>query len=643
MPLTLDIPAAPVPAQVQPVGEDRYGPDYWRKHLEQAIPAADAWSKPGSYRNRESNGPHYAENYAGGHETHCGWYWKFITDLKPALVSGDPAVTASSSNPDATGEHADNLEYWLNATIKRTGLVDELDRACENMLWCGGCIMVTPEEIPGTTSRWMAALGQAAPRMTARCRSLDFCQIFSDPDNDIADARYMGHWEVLTVTDILEQAAGKPDAGGWDMQAVMEQAQGGDQDAKAQRDKVRGDGIRPCSLKPDELVVYRIWCKQTQTIHTLAYRQVDGEAQGRKIREDQPWAGHERGPYVWFGVAWVRGRPYPLALTAVAERLVRELDDHRRFARESAASYKRGVVMESPKAMKAWAKMRHGSAIQGDAKSVKEVETGGVPDQTFEYIAYLESELEKISGLSEVRQGDTGADATATAVAEAATASQVRRRYFERRFKSCVRELMKRMAYIGWHNQQVEETIPQEDPITGDRFSGEYFGGVAEGDTAEWSDVESEIDLEPYTMGLVDQDSIRRSMTEVGLILQEIQQNVITNPWGALVINWENWLDDRMEAANIPGGGRRYINYPAMRMVVKMQLMSMMGGMTPAGAEQMGAGGGGMGGMGGGLMGLPMPGDPAPTAASESGNPMQRARATGNAAGQKARGGGEGV
>lgn len=636
--LTLDNPAAPEPAQVAPQGEDRYGPDYWRKHLDQAIPAADAWSKPGSYRNRESNGPFYAENYAGGHETHCGWYWKFITDLKPALVSGDPAVTASSTNPDATGEHADALEYWLNRTIKEQELARELDTVCENMLWCGGCLMITPEERPGTSSRWMAALDQQAPTMTARCRSLDFVQIFADPDNDIQNAAYMGHWEVLTATDIMEEAAGKPDAGGWDIGAVLEQAAGGHEDAKAQRDKVRGDGIRSCTLKADELVVYRIWCRQTQTIHTLAYRQVDGEAQGRKIRQDQPWTGHERGPYVWFGVAWVRGRPYPLALTAVAERLVRELDDHRRKAREDAECAKTGIVTESANTLKAWAKMKNGHGVIGDAKQVKEVSTGGVQEETFEYIAYLEGELEKISGLSEVRQGETGANTTATAVAAADTANSVRRKYFERRFKACVRESIKRMAHIGWHNQQVETTLPIEDDMTGQKSTGEYFGGVAEDDPAEWSDVESEIDLEPYTMGLVDQDSIRRSMTEVGLILQEIQQNVITNPWGALVINWENWLDDRMEAANIAGGGRRYINYAAMRMVVKMQLVSMMGGMTMGGAEQ--AGGAGMGGAGGGL---PMPMLAGGGPAGESENPMQRGRSMGNAAGQAARGGAQGV
>lgn len=621
------ISTAETPAQPSsPTGEDRYSPDYWRKHLEQAIPAADAWSKPGSYRDRQMNGPYYAENYAGGSETHCGWYWKFITDLKPALVAGDPAVSVSSTNPDATGEHADALEQWLNRAIKEQGLSDTLDRVAHNMLLCGGCLMITPEEVPETTSSWMAALGVAAPRMTAKCRSLDFVQIFADPDNDISESEYMGHWEVLTVRQILEWAAGKADNDGWDLEAVRAQAEGGESDAKTQRDKIRGDGIRSCTLKADQLVVYRIWCRDTQTIHTLAYRQVEGEAQGKRIRMDQPWEGHDRGPYVWFGVAWVRGRPYPMALTAVGERLIRELDAHRAKAREDAENAKNGIAFGSVNAQKAWAKLRNGQGFVADAKEMKEASAGGVQEETFEYIAYLEAELEKMFGLSEVRQGDTGADASATAVVAAETAQSVRRKYFERRFRACVREALKRMAHIGWHNQQVETEIVDEDQMTGERGSATYYGGVAQGDPAEWRDVESEIDLEPYTMGLVDQDSIRRSMTEVGLILQDIQTTVIQNPIGALVIRWENWLDDRMEAANIPGGGRRYINYAAMRAVVRMQLAGMLGLMGGGGPDA-----GSPGGMtvGAGGMGTPSMDTP---------NPMQQAQSVGNSAGQAARG-----
>jgi hypothetical protein len=639
---TLDIPPA-VLAPAEPEGASVYTPSNLRTFLEAGVKAVADSAFFADQRQALSVGPFYSRSFRGGSETHCNWYWKFITDLKPALVTGDPQVAISSRNPDATGQHDDALEAWINRTFIENRFGEELDTICENMFWAFGVALVTPEEVPGTESEWMQAQGAyGVPTMRAKIKSLHYAQCFIDPDHDIQDAEYMGHWEILTLRQILEDSAGTADGGGWDLEAVREIASGpGDQDATEARNSVRGDGVQQIDVKQGQIVVYHMWNRENNTLYTLGYKQTAGETEGRFLRQPSAWAGHDRGPYVWAGLAWVKGRPIPLSLTAVAERVVRELDEHRTKARKDASKAKRCVVMEGSNALKTWAKAENGDGVNGDAKAVKEVSTGGMQEETAQYIAYLNSELEELFGLSQIRQGNlsgssTGEQPKATAVVAAETAQGIRREYFARRFRAFVREVSVRTAHIGWHNVQVQSAIPQEDQRTGRMVSKTFYGGVKANDPAEWEDVEADIDVEPYTVGGSDQRAVIGAIDQVGVILAELQAMVIQNPLGALIMNWENWLDDKMKAVRIQGGGRRYVNYAAVRMLVKLQLMGMMGmggpfaGGMPGGdpgGMTMGAARGGAGGT------AATPSKPGGTAAGSSDNPMKRAQSVGSAAG----------
>ena len=577
---------APQPAQaIVAPAENKYSAKALRPRIREMVDFTRLHTVPADVRQRDTLGPHFRTGW-GGSPHHCGDYWKILSDLKPAMVSGDLKVSVSSRNPEATqnptGEidHAESLEHYLNRTIVDTGLTETLDQICDTRICSYGCARLELEDIPGTQSTYWAMQGVDLPRQRVKISSVDPGRFMVDKRGDLSKAKMMGDWDVYSVQDVLEEAAGRPDAGGWNLDAVRKAAGLGLEDSR--KDSMQ-DPITNTEIARDDFVCYRVWCKQTGMVHWVAYSPIDREDEGVELRKPVEWTGHRRGPYVVFGLVWVKNNPLPCPITALAERTVRMNDDTRRKIKEDAESYKRVVMMMGQKALKKYQKAKNGDGLNGDPTKTKEFTSGGIQPETLEHVAFLNSDIETMFGLSQVRQGNVGDESTATANAIAESAASVRRKYFEFRFRCCTRELMVRIAYFGWTNERIEENLTVPDKTTGELGAYTYYGGVAQDEPAEFDDVEADIDIEPYTAGLTDSAAMQRSMEAVGLILVEFTELVMNNPLGALIVNWENWLDDRMAAANAKGGGRRYINYPVVKALLQMQIMSMVAGGGPMG------------------------------------------------------------
>lgn len=531
---------------------------YWRRRVEYAVEESKKYTKLDDARYRQAIGPYYKSGWGGADDTHAGWYFKFVTDILPTFTDGDLAFSVSTKNPTTSGEHVKALRHWLDRAVIETDARTELEHVAETMLWSsGGVLMVYPEEVPGSQSQYAAAFGQAAPVMRCRVKAIDRNLCFVDPDHDITEAEYMGHKETLSLADILAEAEGKPDAGGWDVQAVRDMAKSNDEAEEARRDVFADQKTK--GFTSDEVVVYRVWCRRSQMIYTLSTK--GGEHGGKMLKQPTPWPGHPRGPYIWFGLIWVRGHPYPCSMLAIAERQVRKHDQHRAKMDKDAASYRRNVFVRGKNMLKAYKVARHGEGVLGDPTAVKDVETGGVSEADARYVAYLEGELQELFGLSAARMGDTAkGPATNTVVAEQALSA--RRSLFRNRWQACVREMAKRMAYLAWTLPQIETQLSIEDPDTGAKTPAMFFGGVMDGERAEWMEVESEIDLQPYAADGSDTAGEQQTLDTVARIMDELLARMMANPLAARMVRWENWLDDRLRLAGVIGGAKRYMNWP---------------------------------------------------------------------------------
>lgn len=582
-----------VPPQIPPAddptvrgGEVKYSAAWFRPRVESMCRLSRAVNAPANRRREQMAGPGYADGY-GQDEDHCGFYWKLLSDLKPAMVSGDLAVEVSSRNgkttqsPDGSVDHAEAAEEWINREITESGLTDTLDTLCDDMAWSAGVALCEVEDDPdGKPSTYHAMLdGSNVPQQRVRVRAISPDRFFIDEGNDVQNARMMGHRETLTYGDVVRGASGKPDAGGWDIQAVLELIRDRSHEAR----KVRECPLSKVQYETGEFVCFRVWCKETGMIHTLAWSATTSESKGSELKKPEKWTGHERGPYVVFGVAWMRNKPWPLSVTAIAERGAKNQDRTRKKIQHDAENYRRNVVMKGANALRQFMRLDHGDGFNGDAQSVKEVVSGGIQPEALQHIQYTNADLEALFGLSQARQGAPDPKVSATADAIAMSAADVRRKYMAFRFRCCVRELLTRMLYFAVVNPRIETTIPVMDPGTGQLVPKKFWGGVRADDPFEWEDIAANIKIEPYSIGEVDQATRQRSMDAVAAILMEFQQMVLANPLGAMIINWENWLDDRMAAAQAKGGGRRYINYQVVHGLMRAQLLSMMSGGGPLG------------------------------------------------------------
>lgn len=571
----------------------RYTPGWWRRRLDRSQSHRRGITGKSEARIRNFVGPHHTTAWKGARDVHSGAWWKLISDIKPSVVSTNPAVFIDTFAPEAA-QHADALRFGLNAWINRVNLFTILDKVADDMLWDYGVLRVRLIPRKGSTLRDYAGLGVAIPALIPDAQYIMPTQFGSDPDTSPDQAQFMYHWEVRSLSEMLEE---KDQMGApvWDAAALTKLAQ--DPKTDDFRKETLHDDLSNEDLDRDEVVVFHIWCRVTRKIYCIGYTPHARESDGVFLRQPVDYFGHPAGPYVIFGVVWVRGQAYPVSLTALFARNVEEQDEHRKKARDDARAAKKMLAVEGAKLAKAIVNKENNGILAVEALSkLQEFEFGGVQQATAEYMAFLDNDWETLTGLSQVRQGNVDADATATAVVEASSAADRRVKYIQSRFRACTRELLTRVAWLMWNSDMVEFPVPVDDPATGQTMQGYFRGGVQEGDDASFEDLE--LDIEPYTMEHVDQNALRARMTEVFNLVTAVVDRILANPLASAAIGWEDLINDTMETLNIKKGGRRYIKWPMVRMLVEMQIGALMGGMG------LGLVGGAAGGAGGGVVGV---------------------------------------
>lgn len=575
----------------------KFSPGWWRRRLDRSMSHRRGISSKSESRIRNFVGPHHSSAWRGAKEVHSGAWWKLASDIKPSVVSTNPAVFIDTFAPDAA-QHADALRFGLNAWINRVNLFNILDRVADDMLWDYGVLRVRLVPRKGSTLREYAGIGVQIPALIPDAQYIMPPQFGSDPDTSPDLAQFQFHWEIRNLSELAAETdpTGAPL---WDLDALQKLSQEPKPDDL--RKDTMHDDLSNEDLDRDEVVVFHVWCRVTRKVYCIGYTPHANEKDGVFLRQPTDYFGHPAGPYVIFGVVWIRGQAYPVSLTALFERNVAEQDEHRKKARDDARAAKKMLAVEGAKLAKAIVNKENNGILAVDSLTkLQELEFGGVQPATADYMAFLDNDWEMLTGLSQVRQGNVDADATATAVVEASSAADRRVKYIQSRFRACTRELLTRVAWLMWSSDMVEFPVPVDDPMTGQTVQGFFRGGVQEGDDASFEDLE--LDIEPFTLEHVDQNALRSRMTEVFNLVTAVVDRILANPLAAAAIGWEELINDTMETLNVKKGGRRYIKWPMVRLLVQMQIGGIMGGMGLglAGGPAGGAGGG-VGGMGVGV------------------------------------------
>lgn len=527
---------------------------------------------------RQYAGAAYRSDWIPESENYENHPFEFLSNIVPAMVYNNPQVDVETDGPFDEEAAADAVRYGLNGWIQKFNLAGVLeDVAYDLCLGFGVTFRTLADEIG---ENGFATYSPVVLRLPPT-------RFFTDPlATDRRSWRYRGHLWIRDIDDVLAEVDPVTGQPVFDRAAVL--ACGTDAGSEEARKR---DGTRTQDVPTRKQIVgYDVYVRETRTVYTIGW---SGDS-AKYLRQPYQYMGHaQHGPYTLFGAYVVPNQVYPLCPLAVTDELVAEIDIHRGQASEDAASAKRiiGVDATEKELLAAVRGSVNGSVvpIPGLATGkAQQFEFGGVQKANVEYIQYLEEKLFRRSGLNEAVRGEITGNATATEVGEAAAANDRRTRYLKQGFRTATVELLEGVAHDLWEIPQIVFDVSYDDPVTGEKVRGRFEGGS---DGRPFGNLR--LTIEPYSMEYADQAVLQKRTQDAFAIVTQAAPLMIQVPW----IRWQPLIDDMFESLNIRKGGRRYVDWEALRM---MQGVNLMGQLQAAagvqdGTESSTGGGGGSG------------------------------------------------
>lgn len=515
------------------------------------------------------------EMYAGS-AYRDGWHcregdmnhpFELITNQLPSLAYNNPAARIKSRRPRVQRELVKAMQHGLNRNISDIDLVTKLQRVALDSFFDFGVLLTTLEPLPGYE-------GKRQPPMRPGVRRISPRLFFQDPLGGINGPRYIGHIVVKDKEDI-KNARGVDGKPLYDQKLVEELAT----DAYNDDDREIHQLQKELSLHRDQVMLYEVWVPERGMIYTITEQGLKSrDAKPAFLREPRkafcpPW-----GPYTVFGMYDVPDELYALSPLTATSSQVNELNDHRAQLRRQADLAKKLILVDGKNEtlVNSIVTYADGTIVamkNFDPNGFAEVELTGPSPHMTAYVEQMKGELDQTSGLTQSRRGQvTGA--TATEIAEASQGQDARMRYMQQRFRRATIQVLKSLAWYMYHAESVVYPVPQQraDEMLGqfqqeeeNEKDGLFLGGVQPGQE-DFSFDDLELEIEPYSMEIVDQATLQRTMQQVFATLTAALPLMLQFPFA----NWPQILDDYFESVNIPDG-RKYIDWPKLEEMIQAQ------------------------------------------------------------------------
>lgn len=497
-------------------------------------------------------GKSYRDDWQGDDSgDNCESYeFEYQVNMVPNLIHTNPAVEVKGLMPGIDDMQKEALDAAYPQWLEQVNFAERMQPIAYDVGFDFGVVMVGIETLPGYDSQpepkplW-PMIYRVSPR-----------RFFMDPQaSSPQTARFMGHSWVQDKDDLLN-AKGPDGQPLFNAEVVnLMQPDTSLKDAEA--------GVSPMldaeRVERKQLVGYEIWVRETNMVYTIATAG-EGVPKDQYLRDPRPYSGcPDSGPYVLFGAYIVPDQLYPLPPLAVTAGLVEELNAHRAQAKEDAGNAKKMVFIDSQN-KQAKAAILNGKSgtvwtVPGlAAGGVQEIEVGGPSKENVAYIELLKQHLDEIGGLTQTVRGNiTGS--TAAEAELASSSADTRTRYNKSRFREGVKQVLKAVGHFFIFNDQVTFTVMATDPMTGERAPAQFVGGMQEGqDPGAYQRLN--LDIEPYSMEMVDQGILQRRIAGMSEFLGQFGPIMPQTPW----VKWGNLVDDLGQANNMKDAGKRYLD-----------------------------------------------------------------------------------
>jgi hypothetical protein len=524
---------------------------------------------------------------------------EYVSMVLPRIIHDTPKFRVRLGDPMLDMMIGRRLGIAVNRWSRVTKLRKTLERIATDMLFSYGVALTVSE--PRPEARRVDAKEPYLPRVYR----LSPDRWFVDPAaENIEDARFMGHCYAIDKNDLLAKARNDRT---WDLDAIESIPSGTD------IEEVRDDNGRDIEDRK-ELAVYEVWVPEADDalaevidemggpgmVNGTIYTFVKGRSRTSKwdgyIRRPIPYFGPRAGPYTVFGVYTVPDDPYPLSPLMAVQSQSEDLNAHLKSVRESAASYKRLILVDSRNSKLAQdiKDKPHDYVLLSenlDKEKVLNLEVGGITQQQVQYSQMAQDRLDRVSGIHDAMRGNISGSATATEVAVAESSATMRMAHLKRQFQEAVDDLARSVLWYMWHDDRVVLPLGREGAEALLEANPLFTGGVR---SPGWEDLEVGVDA--YSMERVSEALVQKRAMETLQIVSSVAQGMVAMPQ----IRWREIMSVIGDALNIPHLGDMIDTGAA-------QQMSQAAGAAAAG----GGGGGGMPSGGGGrpmnAMGEPSP------------------------------------
>lgn len=509
------------------------------------------------------------ETWQSGDEVFENHAFEWVANIVPHLVFTNPTVRVTDLG--VQDAQTQMVQWGLRSAIQQTRMNLDLTACAYDIQFDFACGIVVNEPTPGFLLE-----GNGFTPLRPRLKRLSPRQVFRDARApELGKPRFEGHIFVKDKNDMLAETV-TDDNGNtvpkYDSAAVMELTDNDGLDEL--RKDLMQDGIFLADSE-NQVVCFEVYCHEAKCWLTLGFCSGDD---ARLLRTEREYRGPADGCYCWFGTYIVPDQVYPLANLAVTRKQVEEINKHRwQMSRDAAVAKQVGIVNGAAPGIVANiqdAKSGDILSLPGFTGVVNTMKFGGAMKETYEYVEFSKSMLDRMSGLSEMQRGNlTGV--TATEAESAKEFVDVRLKYAQNRFKEDVSIMLGKMADPLYNNKSIAFPCMIEPEGGGDPTRGTFMGGQVQPPDPQYPWRPSlMVEIEPYSMEYVNQGQLREQMIAYQQQVVELLQAQMTLP----MMNGRAMLNDLGQTMNMPRSADRYANW---QMMMQILASSMSNGPIP--------------------------------------------------------------
>jgi hypothetical protein len=517
-------------------------------------------------RIRRYAGDDYRADWVNDAQVMANLAFSTVMNTVPALAHSTPSARLSALS-GVRDDVSRALEIGLNANLKVTRPAAQLRKMAHDWLFAFAVGIVTLEDAPVSSD------GETEERrLVSRIRRMSPLRYFCDPVvQDERPPRYQGHVSFRDKNDMLAATDpnGKPV---WDRKAVRMAME--DANLPDMLRELMGDGIDKMRPQRGQIAYFELFHAETGMIHTIAADGSSDRLSGLELRPPRRAFGPETGRYVLMPGFYVPDQRYPLALLAVSDRQMQEINTHKRQAAMDAETAKRMVIVDAMQDAlgKQIQAAESGSVIQVpgfDARMAQTVEFGGAMQQTLLYIENLKAELRETTGQTQTVRGQlTGV--TKGEVDAAQSAFEERMGYSGDLFREGVEQLLHVMLWDLENVPDIRYEVPAntiQDQLPDAQGMVTFEGGPAPGEEPVNTEL-IQVSIEPFSMERIPQTVLVFRAQQAARVVTEGLALASQNP----AFKLREYIDDQFQLLNVDEAADRYVDFQMLQVLRQVAL-----------------------------------------------------------------------